>query len=175
MIGCTQASKIAFINALTDASAVVFNHQCAAAHSRMKVMTNALYDTIEEVYKSIASKCAKSAGSETPVTVNAVDTVNKVLSTNKPVTVAIGEALQDAVSCGCKPGNCFWCVANDGNKTISGSSVSAFDLGNNITGQFQTPLNWNQMAAAAANDSSSNSNDESESSHSSDSGSNASS
>ena len=37
-----QASKVAIINALTDASATVFNHQCAAAHSRMKTARNAL-------------------------------------------------------------------------------------------------------------------------------------
>lgn len=147
-----QASKVAFINALTDASAVVFDHQCAAAHSRMKTMANALYDSIDEVYESIASKCAKSDGSSTPVTVDAEDEVKKVLTKNKPVVAAIGEALQDAVNCGCKPGNCFWCVSNEANKTMTTNAVSAYDLGNNITGQFKTPLNWNQMAFQTAPD-----------------------
>lgn len=145
-----QASKIAFINALTDASAVVFDHYCAAAHSRMKTMTNALYDAVDQVYESIVGKCAKSAGSLTPVTVNAQDEVSKVLTANKPVVAAIGEALQDAVNCGCKPGNCFWCVAGDKDKNVTSSSVSAFDLGKNVSGQFQQPLNWNQMVAGAS-------------------------
>lgn len=144
-----QTSKVAFINALTDASAVVFNHQCAAAHSRMKAMTNALYDSIDEAYQSLSSKCAKSTGGLTPVSVNAQDAVKKVLMNNKPITVAIGEALQDAVSCGCKPGNCFWCVPSDHEKNVTSNVVSAFDLGNNVTGSFQQPLNWNQMAIAA--------------------------
>jgi hypothetical protein len=73
------------------------------------------------------------------------------------VVASIGEALQDAVSCGCKPGNCFWCVANEANKTLSASSVSAFDLGNNVTGQFKAPLNWNQMAGLGVTDGSSSS------------------
>jgi hypothetical protein len=152
-----QASKVAFINALTDASAVVFNHQCAAAHSRMKVMTNALYDSIDEAFESISSKCAKAAATTEPVTVNAEDVIKETLTHNKPVVASIGEALQDAVSCGCKPGNCFWCVANDANKTLSASSVSAFDLGNNVTGQFKAPLNWNQMAGIGVADGSSSS------------------
>ncbi|KAF8058314.1 hypothetical protein HT031_005630 [Scenedesmus sp. PABB004] len=145
-----KASKVAFINALTDASAVVFDHQCAAAHSRMKGLTNALSDSVDEAFETVVSRCAAANGSLTPVTVNATDEVKRVLTHTEPVVVAIGEALQDAVSCGCKPGNCFWCVANDANKTAHGSAVSAFDLGNNVTGQFKSPLNWNQMAAAAA-------------------------
>lgn len=116
----------------------------------MKNMANALYDTIDEVYESVASKCAKSEGSQVPVKVDAVDEVKKVLTTNKPVVASIGEALQDAVNCGCKPGNCFWCVANEANKTTVANSVSAYDLGNNITGQFKTPLNWNQMVFQTA-------------------------
>jgi hypothetical protein len=157
MYSALQASKAAFINALTDASAVVFNHQCAAAHSRMKVMTNVLYDSIDEAFESISSKCAKAAATSTPVTVNAEDVIKKTLTHNKPVVASIGEALQDAVSCGCKPGNCFWCVANEANKTLSASSVSAFDLGNNVTGQFKAPLNWNQMAGIGMADGSSSS------------------
>uniref|UniRef100_A0A383VXF1 Uncharacterized protein n=1 Tax=Tetradesmus obliquus TaxID=3088 RepID=A0A383VXF1_TETOB len=153
-----KASKVAFINALTDASAVVFNHQCAAAHSRMKTMANALSDSIDESFESISSKCAKAAAAAEPVAVNAEDIVKKTLTHNKPVVASIAEAFQDAVSCGCKPGNCFWCVANEANKTLSASSVSAFDLGNNVTGQFQAPLNWNQMAGIGmAGDSSSSS------------------
>jgi hypothetical protein len=141
-----QASKVAIINALTDASATVFNHQCAAAHSRMKAATNALYDSIDEVFESVSQKCAQAAGSMTPVTVSAHDEVKKLLSTNKPVTAAIAEALQDAVQCGCKPGNCVWCVAGDSSdRNATSDSVSAFDLGNNVTGQFNAPLNWNQM------------------------------
>lgn len=111
----------------------------------MKTMANALYDSIDEVYESVASKCANAQGSSTPVTVNAVDEIKQILTKNEPVVAAIGEALQDAVSCGCKPGQCFWCVANDSNKTAVTNSVSAFDLGNNVTGQFKTPLNWNQL------------------------------
>jgi hypothetical protein len=149
---CThlQASKVAIISALTDASATVFNHQCAAAHSRMKTMTNALYDSLDEVFESYSEKCASAAGSMTPVSLSAQDEVKKALSTNKPVTAAIAEALQDAVQCGCKPGNCFWCASTDAsNKNSSSTTVSAFDLGNNITGQFQQPLNWNQMVTGS--------------------------
>ena len=146
-----QASKVAIINALTDASATVFNHQCAAAHSRMKTMTNALYDSLDEVFEAHSSRCINAAGSMTPVSDFTQDEVKKMLSTNKPVTAAIAEALQDAVQCGCKPGNCFWCAATDAsNKNSSTSTVSAFDLGNNITGQFQQPLNWNQMVSGAS-------------------------
>lgn len=146
-----QASKVAIISALTDASATVFNHQCAAAHSRMKTMTNALYDSLDEVFESYSSKCASAVNSATPVTVSAQDEVKKVLTNNKPITTAIAEALQDAVQCGCKPGNCFWCAATDpSNKNSSSNAVSAFDLGNNITGQFQQPLNWNQMVTGSA-------------------------
>jgi hypothetical protein len=112
-------------------------------------MTNALYDSIDEAYQSLSSKCAKSTGGLTPVSVNAQDAVKKVLMNNKPITVAIGEAMQDAVSCGCKPGNCFWCVPSDHEKNVTSNVVSAFDLGNNVTGSFQQPLNWNQMAIAA--------------------------
>jgi hypothetical protein len=164
LLHAMQASKVAFINALTDASAVVFNHQCAAAHSRMKTMANALYDSIDEAFESISSKCAKAAAASEPVTVNAEDIVKKTLTHNKPVVASIGEAFQDAVSCGCKPGNCFWCVANDANKTLSASSVSAFDLGNNVTGQFKAPLNWNQMAGIGVVDDSSSSSSSSSSS-----------
>jgi ElaB/YqjD/DUF883 family membrane-anchored ribosome-binding protein len=150
LLSVLQASKVAIISALTDASATVFNHQCAAAHSRMKTMTNALHDSLDEVFESYSSKCANAAGSLTPVTVNALDEVQKSLSSNKPVTAAIAEALQDAVQCGCKPGNCFWCAATDAsNKNTSTTTVSAFDLGNNITGQFQQPLNWNQMVTGS--------------------------
>lgn len=146
-----QASKVAIINALTDASATVFNHQCAAAHSRMKTMTNALYDTLDAVFEAHSSKCVKAAGSMTPVADFTLDEVKKALSSNKPITAAVAEALQDAVQCGCKPGNCFWCAATDAsNKNTSTTTVSAFDLGNNITGQFQAPLNWNQMVASSS-------------------------
>jgi hypothetical protein len=123
----------------------------------MKVMTNALYDSIDEAFESISSKCAKAAATSDPVTVNAEDVIKETLTHNKPVVASIGEALQDAVSCGCKPGNCFWCVANEANKTLSASSVSAFDLGNNVTGQFKAPLNWNQMAGIGLTDGSSSS------------------
>lgn len=86
----------------------------------------------------------------TPVTLSAQDEVKKALSSNKPVTAAVAEALQDAVQCGCKPGNCFWCAATDAsNKKSNSNTVSAFDLGNNITGSFQQPLNWNQMATGS--------------------------
>lgn len=114
----------------------------------MKTMTNALYDTLDEVFESYTSKCASAAAAMKPVKLNAEHEVKKALSTNKPITAAVAEALQDAVQCGCKPGNCFWCAAGDAsNKNSTSSTVSAFDLGNNITGQFQQPLNWNQMVA----------------------------
>jgi len=117
----------------------------------MKTMTNALHDTLDEVFTSQSSKCVKAAGSSTPLKEAVQDEVKKALSTNKPVTAAIAEALQDAVQCGCKPGNCFWCVATDAsNKNRSTTTVSAFDLGNNITGQFQQPLNWNQMVSSSS-------------------------
>lgn len=116
----------------------------------MKTMTNALYDSLDEIFESYSSKCATATGSMTPETLSAQDEVKKALSSNKPVTAAVAEALQDAVQCGCKPGNCFWCAATDGsNKKSSSNTVSAFDLGNNITGSFQQPLNWNQMATGS--------------------------
>jgi hypothetical protein len=144
-----QATKIAFINALTDASAVVFDHQCAAAHSRMKTMTNALYDTIDEAFLAVASRCASGNGSAEVVRQDAADEVNRVLTESDPVTTAIGEALQDAVACGCKPGNCVWCVADGANRTSLSGGVSAFNLGYNISGELQRPLNWNQLAQLA--------------------------
>lgn len=36
--------------------------------------------------------------------------MKKALSSNKPLTAAIGGAIQDAVSCGCQPGACIWCA-----------------------------------------------------------------
>jgi hypothetical protein len=137
---------VAIITALTDASATVFNHQCAAAHSRMKTAANALYDTLDQSFESLSAKCAQAAGSMTPVAVNAQDEVKRFLNESKPITAAVAEALQDAVQCGCKPGNCYWCVSKEpGNANATSSAVSAFDLGGNVTGQFKAPLNWNNM------------------------------
>jgi hypothetical protein len=140
-------SKMAFINALNDATSLVFD-QCASANVKMKQMVNSLEDSLDRVFTSVSSQCARARGSTKPRTVNTADTVRRTLQQNKPVVKAIAEALQDSVSCGCKPGNCFFCkpspVANATNV------VSSFDLGNNRTGNAsgKVPLNWNSLSGA---------------------------
>jgi hypothetical protein len=137
---------MAFINALNDATSLVFD-QCASANVKMKQMVNSLEDSLDQVFKSVSSQCARSRGSNTPRVVNTRNEIKKTLQQNKPVVKAIAEALQDSVTCGCKPGNCFFCkpspVANATNV------VSSFDLGGNKKGNASgVPLNWNALSGA---------------------------
>ena len=62
--------------------------------------------------------------------VNARDLVKKQLTSNKPLTAALGLALQDAVSCGCNAGTCIWCAPGkrDRNSTLT------YDMGGGARG-----------------------------------------
>lgn len=103
-----QATKFAIVSAVADANSVVFAQRCASAYAKLDGMVNMLRDSLDETYDSVSNACAN--GAKGPPTVNSQDVVKKALSSNKPLTAAIGGAIQDAVSCGCQPGACIWCA-----------------------------------------------------------------
>jgi ElaB/YqjD/DUF883 family membrane-anchored ribosome-binding protein len=140
-----QATKNAYINSLNDATALVFD-QCASANTQMKNMVNSLSDSIDGVFNSVSSACVKALGSLKQKSVNATDIVQKRLIANKPLVKAVAEALQDSVSCGCKPGNCFFCKPTATKNATS--AISAYDLGNNQTGGSNAPLYWNALSGS---------------------------
>lgn len=143
-----QASKNAIVTALADANSVVFAQRCASAYAKLDGMVNMLQDSLDKTFDSISNACANGVTGQRFV--NARDVVKKSLSSNKPVTAAIGLALQDAVSCGCQPGACIWCAPSkrDRNATLT------YDLGGGIrgisNGTVAVPKNMQQLLSTAA-------------------------
>jgi hypothetical protein len=140
-----QAAKSAIITAVADANSVVFAQRCASAYAKLDGMVNLLQDSLDESYDKISNACAN--GVTGPGSVNAADEVKKSLDSNKPVTAAIGTALQDAVDCGCRPGACIWCApeARSSNATLSYDFGAGPDSRANVT----VPKGLTQLLALA--------------------------
>jgi hypothetical protein len=137
-----QATKTAIVTALADANSAVFAQKCASAYAKLDGMVNMLKDHLEDTFDSISNACANGASG--PPVVNAVDIVKKQLEANEPVTAAIGMALQDAVSCGCQPGTCIWCVPD---KAASRNATLVYDMGQgpSSSGLVNVPKNVQQL------------------------------
>lgn len=144
-----QASKNAIVSAMADANSVVFAQRCASAYAKLDGMVNMLQDSLDRTFESISNACADGMAPGKQF-VDARDVVKKELDANKPVTAAIGLALQDAVSCGCQPGMCIWCspTKRDRDATLS------YDLGGGVAGvsngTVAVPKNLQQLLGTAA-------------------------
>ena len=144
-----EASKNAIVSAVADANSVVFAQRCASAYAKLDGMVNLLQDSLDKTYDSISNACASGLvpGRQS---VDARDVVKKQLDSNKPITAAIGLALQDAVSCGCQPGACIWCspTKRDRNSTLT------YDFGGGVkgisNGTVTVPKNLQQLLSTAA-------------------------
>lgn len=144
-----QASKNALVAAVADASSVVFAQRCASAYAKLDGMVNMLQDALDESYDSISNACATGlAPGQTHV--DAKDVVKRQLDSNKPVTAAIGMALQDAASCGCQPGVCIWCKPGKRER----EATLTYDMGGGVkgvsNGTVAAPKNMQQLLASAA-------------------------
>lgn len=111
-----QASKMAVMSALSDAAATIFGEWCPTASTKIKSMVTAVEDMVDTILKAEAEACASSSsldleGKEAPQVANRTALIERTLTTFDPLVTSIGEALNDAQNCGCKPSQCYWCNA----------------------------------------------------------------
>jgi hypothetical protein len=107
-----QASKMAVMSALSDAAATIFGEWCPSASTKIKSMVAAVEDMVDTILKAEAEACASSAeGGALPQVANRTALIERTLTTFDPLVTSIGEALNDAQNCGCKPSQCYWCNA----------------------------------------------------------------
>lgn len=105
-----QATKLAIIGALSDASSSVFLDWCPKATVKINTLVSIVGDMVNKIYDSFSTECARSsASSKVGKTVNAKDVVRKVITKWNPLHSALSDALVKANTCGCKPSVCAWC------------------------------------------------------------------
>jgi hypothetical protein len=109
-----QASKMAVMSALSDAAATIFGEWCPTASTKIKSMVTAVEDMVDTILKAEAEACASSSSDSlegAAQTANRTALIERTLTTFDPLVTSIGEALNDAQNCGCKPSQCYWCNA----------------------------------------------------------------
>jgi len=115
-----QASKMAVMSALSDAGATIFGEWCPTASTKIKSMVTAVEDMVDTILKADAEACASGDGGGgiggddglgVATVANKTALIERTLTTFDPLVTAIGEALNDAQNCGCKPSSCYWCNA----------------------------------------------------------------